>query len=84
MTVEGMFAALRRTLSPGGTVILATFAMDGPKKCSGLDVVRYSEQSIVAELGAEFSLQEIRQETHVTPSRSEQQFVYFRFQWQGS
>lgn len=75
-------AALRRTLQPGGTVIIATFAQDGPPKCSGLDVVRYDEPSIAAELGAEFSLLEVRHETHVTPWESEQRFIYFRFHWQ--
>ena len=51
-------ATLRRTLHSGGTVVLSTFALDGPPKCSGLDVMRYDESSILAELGAEFQLQE--------------------------
>ena len=75
-------ATLRRTLQPGGTVILATFATDGPPKCSGLDVVRYDEPSILEELGEEFSLLEVRRETHLTPWESEQRFIYFRFHWQ--
>lgn len=75
-------ATLRRTLYPGGTVVLSTFALDGPLKCSGLDVIRYDESSILAELGAEFQLQEVRRETHMTPWQSEQRFMYFRFQWQ--
>lgn len=75
-------ATLQRTLEPGGAVILATFAADGPPKCSGLDVVRYDEQSIVAELGPEFTLCEVRRESHITPWESEQRFIYFRFRWQ--
>jgi SAM-dependent methyltransferase len=74
---------LRRTLHPGGTVIIATFALDGPPKCSGLDVVRYDEQSILAELGEEFLLREVRREIHLTPGQSEQRFIYFRLEWQG-
>ena len=74
-------ATLRRTLQPGGAVIIATFAPEGPPKCSGLDVMRYDERSIAAELGAEFKLQEVQRETHVTPSQVEQRFIYFRFQW---
>lgn len=81
---RGYVATLRQTLQPGGTVIIATFALDGPPKCSGLDVVRYDEQSILAELGTEFRLQEVRRETHVTPWDSEQRFIYFRLQWQPS
>lgn len=73
-------ATLRKTLRPGGTVVIATFAPDGPPKCSGLDVVRFDEQSIVAELGAKFELREVRRETHVTPGGAEQRFSYFRFE----
>jgi len=72
-------ATLRRALNPGGAVIIATFAPDGPPKCSGLDVVRYDERSIAAELGAEFELREVRREAHFTPGKVEQQFRYFRF-----
>jgi len=72
-------ATLRRTLAPDGTAIISTFALDGPPQCSGLEVVRYDEQSICAELGEEFLLQESRRETHITPWQSEQRFIYFRF-----
>ncbi|MBI5374437.1 MAG: class I SAM-dependent methyltransferase [Candidatus Schekmanbacteria bacterium] len=79
---RGYIDTLRRTLEPGGTVIIATFALDGPEQCSGLDVVRYDEQSILTELGAEFTLCESRRETHITPWESEQRFIYFRLKWQ--
>ena len=76
-------ATLRRTLQPGGTVVMSTFAIDGPPKCSGLDVMCYDEQSILAELGGEFQLQESRRETHLTPREAEQRFVYVRLRWMG-
>jgi SAM-dependent methyltransferase len=81
---RGYVATLRRTLQPGGAVVVSTFALDGPPKCSGLDVMRYDEESILAELGSEFQLREVRHETHVTPWQSEQRFIYFRFQWQST
>lgn len=67
------------TLTPNGQVIIATFAIDGPLKCSGLDVSRYDALSICAELGAEFQLVDQIDETHVTPWSGEQKFSYFRF-----
>jgi SAM-dependent methyltransferase len=79
---RGYVATLRRTLQPGGAVIISTFALDGPPKCSGLDVMRYDEPSIQAELGGEFQLQEVRRKAHITPWQSEQHFIYFRFHWQ--
>lgn len=81
---RGYVSTLRRTLQPGGTVIISTFALDGPPKCSGLDVIRYDEQAIRSELGAEFQLQEVRRETHMTPWESEQRFIYFRFEWRSA
>ncbi len=72
-------STLLHTLAPGGHVIIATFAPDGPARCSGLDVVRYDEAAMTAALGLEFRLQESRRETHLTPWQAEQRFIYFRF-----
>lgn len=73
-------ATLLRTLRPGGHVLIATFAPDGPLKCSGLEVVRYDEASIAAELGPSFVARGSRKETHTTPWQTQQQFLYFHFQ----
>lgn len=78
---QAYLSTLRQTLKPGGAIVLSTFATDGPQKCSGLEVVRYDEPIMLAELGPEFQLQETRRETHVTPWESEQRFIYFRFSW---
>jgi hypothetical protein len=72
---------LRQTLTPAGHVVIATFAVDGPLKCSGLDTCRYDASTIGAELGEEFRLVEQVNETHVTPWKTEQRFIYFRFAW---
>lgn len=74
--------ALTRTLTPDGHVIIATFAKDGPLKCSGLDVCRYDAASICAELGPRFKLMEQMDETHITPWETQQKFSYFRFNQQ--
>lgn len=71
--------AMKRTLTPEGHVVIATFATDGPEKCSGLSVCRYDAPAMSAELGAEFQLVEQVNETHVTPWSTEQRFSYFRF-----
>ena len=70
---------LRRVLMPGGQVILATFAEDGPDKCSGLPVARYSMEALSATLGDRFRLEESRRAIHVTPQHLEQPFVYGLF-----
>jgi trans-aconitate methyltransferase len=69
--------SMRRTIPPGGTAIIGTFAMDGPTKCSGLDVVRYDEATMLAELGSEFVPQDVRRDNHRTPRGAEQRFIWF-------
>lgn len=67
-------------LKPGGHVILGVFAMNGPQKCSGVDVVRYSVESLQGEFGAQFRLIESSSESHRTPFGTSQPFVYCCFQ----
>ena len=71
---------LRSAVAPGGQIIIATFAPDGPEKCSGLPVQRHDSASLLAELGPEFTLVETRRETHHTPWDSTQAFQFSRFQ----
>ena len=70
---------LRQCLTPDSHVIIATFAADGPQKCSGLAVARYDAPTISAEMGTDFKLIEQVDETHVTPWNTQQTFSYFRF-----
>ena len=71
----------RRQIMPGGHLVLATFAPDGPVKCSGLPVRRYSPTELAGELGASFRLEATENERHVTPAGSIQSFTFavFRF-----
>jgi hypothetical protein len=66
-------------LKPAGHAIIATFALDGPRKCSGLPVVRYSGETLAAELGPEFHLVETVHELHHTPGGAVQPFCRSRF-----
>lgn len=63
-------------VKPGGLVIVATFAEDGPEKCSGLPVVRYSASSLHGTFGDPFILLGHEQESHRTPAGNEQRFIY--------
>ena len=71
--------ALKRALKPGGFVVLAGFAPDGPEKCSGLPVCRYDAQGFAEQLGDEFELLESVRELHSTPFGTSQAFQYTRF-----
>lgn len=66
-----------RALGSDGQIIIATFAPDGPTRCSGLDVVRYDGAALAAEFPG-FALREEARETHLTPGGTEQRFVHCR------
>ena len=63
----------------GGTVVMGTFALDGPERCSGLPVCRYDAAGLGAELGEEFTLVETVPDAHRTPTGAVQSFSYSRF-----
>lgn len=65
-----------RAVKRGGHVIVSTFGPEGPTRCSGLDVVRYSAESLHDEFGARFHLVESSEELHATPFGTTQQFLY--------
>jgi ubiquinone/menaquinone biosynthesis C-methylase UbiE len=70
--VRNVFHAVK----PGGHVIVATFAEDGPEQCSGLPVMRYRADDLHDEFGEAFTLLKHQKEAHQTPFGTVQQFVY--------
>jgi SAM-dependent methyltransferase len=70
--VEQVLGAVR----VGGHVVVATFASDGPTRCSGLEVARYDPEELHAQFGPEFQLLESAREEHRTPSGAGQAFTY--------
>jgi SAM-dependent methyltransferase len=75
---DGYLEVLRRTLRPGGHLIIATFGPQGPTHCSGLPVRRYSAEEMQRVLGDEFEPASASLATHETPSGARQQFLYAR------
>jgi ubiquinone/menaquinone biosynthesis C-methylase UbiE len=69
-------AAMERALPPGAHAIIATFAEDGPQRCSGLETMRYGADELAAELGPGFSPLHTQKEIHSTPRGGEQLFRY--------
>lgn len=70
---------LKQALKPNGSLIIATFATDGPEKCSGLNIVQYDKAKMQAILGEGFELMAECHEIHMTPAKKEQKFVFFHF-----
>jgi SAM-dependent methyltransferase len=67
---------VRESVQPGGYVIVASFAPEGPTRCSGFEVVRYSPTAMHAQFGDGFRLLDSVREDHHTPSGLTQAFLY--------
>ncbi|MBV9287221.1 MAG: class I SAM-dependent methyltransferase [Hyphomicrobiales bacterium] len=72
-------ARMTEAVKPGGQAIIATFALDGPERCSGLTVARYDGQSLARTLGPAFVLIETRADEHRTPGGALQRFQFSLF-----
>ncbi len=70
---------LSQSLTQNGTAVIATFALGGPEKCSGLDVERYSPETLSAVMGDEFLLVDSKHQQHRTPNGGVQIFQYSKF-----
>ncbi len=73
---DAYIAAIFAATHPGATIIISTFALDGPEKCSGLPVQRYSAESLAARMGTAYALTAYAEEVHTTPYGTDQRFIY--------
>jgi SAM-dependent methyltransferase len=76
-------ATVSAAVKPDGHVLVATFGPQGPERCSGLDVVRYSADGLQAEFGAGLEKIASAREVHTTPWGVEQEFLYCLLQRAG-
>lgn len=67
---------LSEALTPQATLIVGTFASDGPTHCSGLPVARYDPAALVNALGGPFDVLATQREEHVTPQGKTQPFTW--------
>jgi 2-polyprenyl-3-methyl-5-hydroxy-6-metoxy-1,4-benzoquinol methylase len=76
---QSYVALLKESVLAKGHAIIATFALDAPPKCSGLDVVRYSAESLAEEVDPAFELLQTESQLHITPGGVHQPFNYCLF-----
>lgn len=76
VTQDRYLATLRAATDVGSTAIISTFALDGPERCSGLPVRRYSPESLATRIGSPFKLIDQQAERHTTPGGAIQSFSY--------
>jgi SAM-dependent methyltransferase len=69
-------AMATHSVTPGGVVVLAAFAEDGPTECSGLPTSRYDTDELVHAFGPAFALEHAEREEHATPFGTIQPFSW--------
>ncbi|MGL4598810.1 MAG: class I SAM-dependent methyltransferase [Bacteroidia bacterium] len=68
--------------SVNGYLTIGTFSENGPKKCSGLDIKQYSEETLTKELEQGFEKLRCITEDHTTPFETTQNFIFCSFKRQ--
>ena len=75
--------AVKTALRSRGHLVLSTFGPEGPRRCSGLDIERYSVERLNEWFGHDFELQRDFVDVHYTPGGAPQQFLYTWWQSHG-
>jgi len=70
---------VEKNISESGHLIIGTFSENGPLKCSGLEVRRYSQKVIEKIFNRGFKLIDSFYYDHVTPFNTTQNFLFSHF-----
>ena len=74
--IEKYISLCNKCINNQGILIIGTFAEDGPLKCSGLEIKRYSVDQISGLFKETFELVESFKMLHKTPFDTEQSFLF--------
>ena len=77
--IKNYISLTSNNISTNGKLILATFSLNGPMKCSGLDVTRYSKESLIKEFKNHFTLINSFITSHLTTFNTFQEFLFISF-----
>ena len=77
--IESYLKTARQSIKPAGALIIGTFSEQGPKKCSGLDIKQYSEESITHLFARGFEKIKCFTLDHKTPFDTVQNFIFCTF-----
>ena len=78
-SIDKYISLYNNYINRDGTLIIGTFAEDGPLKCSGLEIKRYSINDLVNLFKENFELAEGFKMLHKTPFDTQQSFTFCVF-----
>jgi 2-polyprenyl-3-methyl-5-hydroxy-6-metoxy-1,4-benzoquinol methylase len=77
--IEAYLDTVQKHLNPAGILVLGTFSEQGPKKCSGIEIKQYSENSMTSRLKLFFEKIKCISVDHQTPGGTIQNFIFCSF-----
>ena len=77
--IEHYVNAAQRGIMPAGILVIGTFSQQGAKKCSGIEIRQYSEETMSARLGKYFKKERCITVDHKTPFDTFQNFIFCGF-----
>ena len=78
-SVEKYISLCNEYIGEGGKLIIGTFAEDGPLKCSGLEIKRYSVENLKELFKENFEFIKGFKKLHSTPFGTQQSFTFCVF-----
>ena len=76
--IENYLKSAKKGIKKEGSMIIGTFSTDGPKKCSGIEITQYSEDSL-PEIFSDFTKLNCQIIEHETPFNTIQHFTFCTF-----
>lgn len=77
--IEKYISLARNHVEDCGYLTMGTFSLEGPTKCSGLEIRQYSEESLTRQLCQGFEKLKCITEDHLTPFNTLQNFLFCSF-----
>lgn len=73
---DAYVSVVERAVAPHGVVVIGSFALDGPERCSGLPTARYDAAGLAEAFAGSFVLERSEREVHHTPGGADQAFTW--------
>jgi SAM-dependent methyltransferase len=77
--IESYIQTAQKHINPNGILIVGTFSENGPKKCSGIEIRQYSEETMTDRLKRSFEKLRCIRVDHRTPFDTIQNFLFCSF-----
>jgi SAM-dependent methyltransferase len=79
LEINNYLESAKKGVKEAGNLVIGTFSTEGPKKCSGIEITQYSENSLINKFSNSFQKLDCKIIEHETPFNTKQNFVFCSF-----